>query len=145
MFDWLGDIISGIGDVINSTVETLGQKVSNAIFDSLLQWYYESIYNAIADFFAMMGNMGAEIFDLAWVQATIKLFTLFGWALFVAGMVVAVFDVAIEYQNGRANIKATSINSNRQIKAREEQNKKSREKRLFRCGYSVWHKRFGRA
>lgn len=56
MFDWLGDIISGIGDVINSTVETLGQKVSNAIFDSLLQWYYESIYNAIADFFAMMGN-----------------------------------------------------------------------------------------
>ena len=34
---------------------------------------------------------------------------------------------------------------NRQIKAREEQNKKSREKRLFRCGYSVWHKRFGRA
>ena len=55
MFDWLGDIISGIGDVINSTVETLGQKVSNAIFDSLLQWYYESIYNAIADFFAMMG------------------------------------------------------------------------------------------
>ena len=58
----------------------------------------------------MMGNMGAEIFDLAWVQATIKLFTLFGWALFVAGMVVAVFDVAIEYQNGRANIKATSIN-----------------------------------
>ena len=37
------------------------------------------------------------------------------------------------------------INSNRQIKAREEQNEKSREKRLFRCGYSVWHKRFGRA
>ena len=110
MFDWLGDIISGIGDVINSTVETLGQKVSNAIFDSLLQWYYESIYNAIADFFAMMGNMGAEIFDLAWVQATIKLFTLFGWALFVAGVVVAIFDVAIEYQCGRANIKTTSIN-----------------------------------
>ena len=55
MFDWLGDIISGIGDVINSTVETLGQKVSNAIFDSLLQWYYESIYNSNADFLAMMG------------------------------------------------------------------------------------------
>jgi hypothetical protein len=38
------------------------------------------------------------------------LFTLFGWALFVAGTVVAVFDVAIEYQNGRANIKTTAIN-----------------------------------
>ena len=58
----------------------------------------------------MMGNMGADIFDLEWVQATINLFTLFGWGLFVAGTVVAVFDVAIEYQNGRANIKTTAIN-----------------------------------
>lgn len=58
----------------------------------------------------MMGNMGADVFDLEWVQATINLFTLFGWALFAAGTVVAVFDVAIEYQNGRANIKTTAIN-----------------------------------
>ena len=44
------------------------------------------------------------------MQATINLFTLFGWALFAAGTVVAVFDVAIEYQNGGANIKTTAIN-----------------------------------
>ena len=30
--------------------------------------------------------------------------------MFVAGTVVAVFDVAVEYQNGRANIKTTAIN-----------------------------------
>ena len=58
----------------------------------------------------MMGNMGADIFELDWVKATIKLFTLFGWSLFVAGMIVAIFDVAVEYQNGRANIKTTAIN-----------------------------------
>ena len=28
-------------------------------------------------FFTMMGNMGADVFDLEWVQATINLFTLF--------------------------------------------------------------------
>lgn len=76
----------------------------------MLKWFYETIYGAVADFFTMMGNMGADIFDLDWVKATIKLFTLFGWALFVAGVVVAVFDVAIEYQCGRANIKTTAIN-----------------------------------
>ena len=76
----------------------------------MLQWFYETIYGAVADFFTMMGNMGADIFGLDWVQATIKLFTLFGWALFVAGTVVAVFDTAIEYQNGRATIKTTAIN-----------------------------------
>ena len=76
----------------------------------MLKWMYESIYGSVADFFTLMGNMGADIFDLDWVQATIKLFTMFGWSLFVAGLVVAVFDVAIEYQHGRADIKTTSIN-----------------------------------
>ena len=110
MFDWLGDIFSGIGDAIGSVFYTLGQQISNVIWNTMLQWFYETIYGAVADFFTMMGNMGADIFDLDWVKATIKLFTLFGWSLFVAGVVVAVFDVAIEYQCGRANIKTTAIN-----------------------------------
>lgn len=110
MFDWLGDLISGVGSAIGDTFEFLGSEITNAIFDSMLQWFYEIIYGACADFFTMMGSMGADIFDLAWVKATIRLFTMFGWTLFVAGLVVAIFDVAIEYQCGRANIKTTAIN-----------------------------------
>lgn len=110
MFDWLGDIISGLGDAIGSVFETLGQQISNVIWNTMLQWFYETIYGAVADFFTVMGNMGADIFDLDWVKVTIKLFTLFGWSLFIAGVAVAVFDVAIEYQCGRANIKTTAIN-----------------------------------
>ncbi|MGN0171781.1 MAG: conjugal transfer protein TrbL family protein, partial [Acutalibacteraceae bacterium] len=90
--------------------DTLGQQISNAIWNTMLQWFYETIYGAVADFFTMMGNMGADIFELDWIKATITLFTLFGWSLFVAGVVVAIFDVAIEYQCGRANIKTTAIN-----------------------------------
>ncbi|MEI3117228.1 MAG: conjugal transfer protein TrbL family protein [Merdibacter sp.] len=88
----------------------LGEQISNVIWDTMLKWFYETIYGAVADFFTMMGNMGADIFDLDWVQATIKLFTLFGWTLFIAGVAVAVFDTAIEYQNGRATIKTTALN-----------------------------------
>lgn len=110
MFDWLGDLIDGIADAIGEAFSALGQQISNVIWDTMLQWFYETIYGAVADFFTLMGNMGADIFQLGWVQGTIELFTLFGWALFVAGVVVAIFDVAIEYQNGRANIKTTSIN-----------------------------------
>ena len=76
----------------------------------MLRWIYETIYGAVADFFNLMGNMGADIFELDWIKATIKLFMLFGWSLFVAGVVVAIFDVAVEYQCGRANIKTTAIN-----------------------------------
>ena len=64
----------------------------------MLKWMYETIYNAVADFFEKMGSMGADIFALDWIQATIKLFTLFGWALFIAGVVVAIFDVAIDHK-----------------------------------------------
>lgn len=110
MFDWLGDIFSGIGDAIGGVFDTLGQQISNVIWNTMLQWFYEAIYNAVADFFTMMGNMGADIFGLDWIKATITLFTLFGWALFITGTVVAVFDTAIEYQNGRATIKTTAIN-----------------------------------
>ena len=103
MFDWLGDLLG-------NAFSFLGQQVSSAIFDIMLKWMYEQIYNAVADFFTQMGNMGAEIFDLDVVQSTVSLFTMFGWALFAAGTVVAVFDVAIESQNGRASIKTTAIN-----------------------------------
>ena len=110
MFDWVGDIVNGIIQGIQSGFESLGRQITSTVCDAILQWFYEIIYGTVADFFTAMGNMGAEIFDLSWVQATIHLFTLFGWALFIAGTVVAVFDVAIEYQNGRANIKTASIN-----------------------------------
>ena len=110
MFDWLGELFAGIGDSIGKAFEFMGQEISNAIFDAVLRWWYDIIYSAVADFFTKMGNMGADIFDLSWVQATIRLFTLFGWSLFAAGVVVAVFDVAVEYQSGRANIKNTAIN-----------------------------------
>ena len=114
MEDWLEDLIEslvdGIGDAISSVFETLGQHISNAIWDITLKWMYEAIFGAVADFFTMMGNMGADLFDLDWIKATVHLFTMFGWSLFIAGMVVAIFDIAIEYQNGRANIKTTSIN-----------------------------------
>ncbi len=110
MFEWLGDLFSGISESIGSAFEFMGEEISNAIFDAVLRWWYNIIYTAVADFFEKMGNMGADIFELSWVQATVRLFTLFGWSLFAAGVVVSFFDVAVEYQTGRANIKTTAIN-----------------------------------
>lgn len=110
MFGWVDDLIDGIADGISSAFELLGEHISNAIWDAMLEWFYNTIYDAVSEFFTLMGNMGTEIYELEWVKATIILFTLFGWSLFIAGTVVAVFDVAIEYQCGRANIKTTAIN-----------------------------------
>ena len=110
MFDWIGELIDAVVGAIQDGFEWIGETITSTIWTTMLRWFYETIYNAVADFFELIGNMGADIFELEWVEATVKLFTLFGWALFVAGLVVAIFDVAVEYQNGRANIKTTAIN-----------------------------------
>ena len=109
MFDWIGDLIDSVVGAIQDGFEWIGEVLLGQIWNTMMQWLYETVYTAVADFFALMGNMGADIFNLSWVQATVELFTLFGWALFVAGGVVAIFDVAIEYQNGRADITENPI------------------------------------
>ena len=71
-----------------------------------MSFIYSMVYEALADFFTLMTEIGANLFDLGWVKAALHFFNLFGWGLFVAGLVVAIFDTAIEYQTmGRLNIK----------------------------------------
>ena len=71
-----------------------------------MSFIYSMVYQALADFFTLMTEIGANLFDLSWVQAALHFFNLFGWGLFIAGLVVAVFDAAVEYQTmGRMNIK----------------------------------------
>lgn len=104
--EWLNDLVSGIGDAISGAFESLWSSISSSIWGLFLRWIYDAIFGAIADFFTVMGKMGTDLFDLPWVQACLKLFGLFGWALFIAGLVVAIFDIAIEYQSMRQfNIK----------------------------------------
>lgn len=109
MFDWLGDILAGLGDAISVVFENTGAQIAAAIWDALVQWVYNAIYDAVADLFTGMNQMGAEIFDLGWIQAMVKLFQMFGWALFAVGVVMAVFDVAIESQTGRTSVKTAAI------------------------------------
>lgn len=47
---------------------------------------------------------------MSWVQAFISLFHSLAWMLFVCGLIVAVFDTAIAYESGQANIKGTCLN-----------------------------------
>lgn len=110
MFDWLGDILAGLGDAIGIAFDNTVGEMVDSIWTALIQWLYTAVFNAVADLFTGINNMGAEIFALSWVSAVIDLFTLFGWSLFVAGVAVAIFDVAIECQTGRTSVKTTAIN-----------------------------------
>lgn len=40
--------------------------------DNLIDWFYGQVVGFLGNFFAEMGNMGVELFDLDWVQANKK-------------------------------------------------------------------------
>ena len=77
--------------------------------DELLDWAYSQAVGFLGAFFALMGNMGVELFDLPWVQALVAFFTQLGWALFGMSVVVSCFEFGIEYSSGRANIRQTAL------------------------------------
>lgn len=81
------------------------------IFEQILNWIYDQMLTALNSFFGMMNNMGADLFNLPWIQAVTLFLSYLGWILFVLGLVIAVFDLAIEYQNGRADIRSLGINT----------------------------------
>ena len=106
MFDWISDLISGVGNAISSALSGVWERISDSIWAKFMTWLYTTVYDALAEFFSKMTDLGSQLFDLSWVQAALKFFSLFGWGLFVAGLVVAIFDIAIEYQSmGRLNVK----------------------------------------
>lgn len=114
MFDWVGDAIDwisgGVADAWDSTVGVITSDAARMVFDLMFNWIFISIYDAIADIFTWINETSADIFSLAWINSFIAFFHHMGWILFVCGLIIAVFDTAIGYESGQANIKGTCLN-----------------------------------
>ncbi len=114
MFDWISDSIDWISDGISSlwdnTVGAAADAISDAIWDIMFEWIFNKVYGLIAELFTFINKTATDIFALPWVQVFVGLFGSFAWMLFVCGIIVAVFDTAVAYESGQANIKNTCIN-----------------------------------
>lgn len=84
---------------------------ADLILGQIVDWLYAQLVGFLGEFFSMMGNMGAELFEMSWVQAIVLFFSYLAWSLFVTGLAVAAFEFAIEVQSDRASIKDTAINA----------------------------------
>ncbi len=78
--------------------------------DNLIDWFYGQAVGFLGNFFAVMGNMGVELFELDWVKAIVLFFSQLGWALFGVSVVVSGFEFGIEYSTGRGNLRQTALN-----------------------------------
>lgn len=84
--------------------------VADTVLGQIVDWIYSQVVGFLGVFFSLMGNMGADLFEMSWVQSIILFFSYLAWALFVAGVVVAGFEYAIESQSGRGNLPGTFQN-----------------------------------
>ena len=82
----------------------------DGVLDQFCDWIYGKLIAFFGDFFTMINLMGAELFELDWIQGILLFFQYFAWALYATGLVVAVFDAAIEAQRGRGSAQNLALN-----------------------------------
>lgn len=49
--------------------------VASTILEQIMDWVYSQIIGFLGNFFAEMGNMGAELFEMSWVQSIVLFFS----------------------------------------------------------------------
>ena len=85
--------------------------VADKILGQIVDWFYGQVVGFLGNFFSEMGNMGAELFTMDWVQSIVLFFSYLAWALYGTGLVVACFETGVEYSSGRGNIRETALNA----------------------------------
>jgi len=50
------------------------------VLAQIMDWIYGQIMGFLGEFFAMMGGMGAELFEMSWVRAIVLFFSYLAWA-----------------------------------------------------------------
>ena len=82
----------------------------DGVLDQFCDWIYGKLITFFGEFFSMINMMGAELFELDWIKAILLFFNYFAWALYIVGIVVAVFDTAIDSQRGKGSFQDLALN-----------------------------------
>ena len=85
--------------------------VADVILWQIIDWAYGQTMGFLGNFFAEMGGMGVELFEMSWVQSIVLFFSQLAWALYAIGLVVACFECGVEYSSGRGNLKEVGLNA----------------------------------
>ena len=64
--------------------------VANPVMESILDWFYSQMVGFLGAFFAQMGNMGVELFDLSWVRSVVLVsrVSIKGWGILILSVIM---------------------------------------------------------
>lgn len=107
---WAESLFSGFSE---SMSEIFSNMSFEGMFNKFISWLYEAIFGGISELLTKLNSMGAEIFDLEWCKLFMQFFARFGGIMFVIGMVLSFYELAIGVQSGQEDksIKDTIINN----------------------------------
>lgn len=77
----------------------------------IVDWFYCQVVGFLGNFFSEMGSMGAELFQMDWVQSIVLFFSYLAWTLYGTGLVVAGFECGIDCSNGKGDVRETCLNA----------------------------------
>ena len=84
--------------------------MAETVLGEITDWIYCQIVGFLGNFFGEMGSMGAELFQMSWVQSIVLFFSYLAWALYATELVVSCFECGIEYTTGRGNVREVFLN-----------------------------------
>ena len=84
--------------------------MAETVLGEITDWIYSQIVGFLGNFFGEMGSMGAELFQMSWVQSIVLFFSYLSWALYATGLVVSCFECGVEYTTGRGNVREVFLN-----------------------------------
>lgn len=84
--------------------------VADKILGQIVDWFYSQVVGFLGNFFSEMGSMGAELFEMNWVQSVVLFFSYLGWTLFATGLVVACLKRHRVFRLAWGNVKETALN-----------------------------------
>lgn len=84
--------------------------MAETVLGEITDWIYGQIVGFLGNFFGEMGSMGAELFQMSWVQSIVLFFSYLAWALYATGLMVSCFECGIEYTTGRGNVREVFLN-----------------------------------
>ena len=85
--------------------------VTGKVLGQVIDWIYSQALGFLGNFFSEMSGMGAELFEMSWVQSIVLFFSYLAWTLYCVGLVVACFECGIEYTCGRGNAKEVALSA----------------------------------
>lgn len=96
---WVEDILNGLGNAIGDALGSVWDSIKDSIWNLFFEKIFDAIFEAVGLTIKNLTSSTETLFNIPFVNGLLDFFKQIGWGLFIAGFVIAIFEICLEYQN----------------------------------------------